>query len=306
MKALVIGGGGFLGSHLVDLLLEKDYQITVMDSFITGQRKNLEHIQNRIQLIEHDIISPLPLHENFDEIYNLASPASPIDFEKIPLLILETNTKGHQNVLNYAKEFGGRVLFASTSEVYGDPEVHPQSESYNGNVHLHGPRSCYDESKRLGEALTSIYRQHQGVDTRIVRIFNTYGPRMRPEDGRVIPNFFTQALEKKPLTVYGDGSQTRSLCYVRDEVEGFYALMKSSEIHPVNIGNPHEMTILELAHAINDLLKNPAGVEFTPLPKDDPLRRRPDITRAKEILNWEPKTPIQEGLQKTFEYFQKL
>lgn len=303
MKALVIGGSGFLGSHLVDLLLEKKYDVTVIDNYVTGHKNNLKHVANKIRIIEHDINSPLPLSEKFDDIYNLASPASPIDFEKIPLFILETNSKGHQNVLEYAKKYGGRVFFASTSEVYGDPEVHPQNEDYRGNVNINGPRSCYDEAKRIGETLTSIYRNHYGVETRTVRIFNTYGPRMRPEDGRVIPNFFTQALAKKPLTVYGDGSQTRSLCYVRDEVEGFYALMKSNETRPVNIGNPREMTILELAQAINKLLNNPAGVEFKPLPKDDPLRRRPDITRAKEVLKWEPRISLEDGLQKTFEYF---
>ncbi len=303
MKALVVGGSGFLGSHLVDLLLEKNYEITVIDNYVTGNKKNLNHIQNKIRIIEHDVNQPIPLSEKFDEIYNLASPASPIDFERIPLFILETNSKGHQNVLEYAKNHGGRVFFASTSEVYGDPEIHPQQEDYRGNVNINGPRSCYDEAKRIGETLTTIYRLHYGVDTRTVRIFNTYGPRMRPEDGRVIPNFFTQALAKKPLTVYGDGSQTRSLCYVRDEVEGFYALMQSSETRPVNIGNPSEMTILELAQAINKLLKNDAGVEFKPLPKDDPQRRRPDITRAKQVLKWQPRISLDEGLQKTFEYF---
>ncbi len=303
MKALVIGGSGFLGSHLVDLLLEKNYEVTVIDNYVTGHKKNLSHVQNKIRIIEHDINTPLPLNEKFEEIYNLASPASPIDFERIPLFILETNTKGHQNVLEYAKKHGGRVFYASTSEVYGDPEVHPQQEDYRGNVNINGPRSCYDEAKRIGETLSTIYRLHYGVDTRTVRIFNTYGPRMRPEDGRVIPNFFTQALAKKPLTVYGDGSQTRSLCYVRDEVEGFYALMQSKETRPVNIGNPREMTILELAQAINKLLNNTAGVEFKPLPKDDPLRRKPDITRAKEVLKWEPRINLEAGLQKTFEYF---
>lgn len=306
MKTLVIGGAGFLGSHLVDLLLEKGHEITVIDNYITGSVKNLNHISDKIRIIEHDIRFPLPLSEKFDHIYNLASPASPIDFDKIPIFILETAAIGHKNVLEYAKTYGGRVFFASTSEVYGDPEVHPQQEDYRGNVSTTGPRSCYDEAKRYAEALTMAYARSFKIETRIVRIFNTYGPRMRPEDGRVIPNFFQQALNKQPLTVYGDGSQTRSLCYVRDEVEGFYALMNSNETRPVNIGNPNEMTILELAEAINKLLKNDAGVMFKPLPKDDPLRRKPDITRAKEVLNWEPKTPLAEGLLKTYEYFSQI
>lgn len=304
MKVLVAGGAGFVGSHLVDLLLEKNYEVTVIDNCITGHKKNLAHIKD-IRLIEKDIREPMKFDQKFDQIYNLASPASPIDFEKIPMFIMETASLGHKNLLDVAKDTGARIFFASTSEVYGDPEVHPQHEDYRGNVSCLGPRSCYDEAKRYGESLTMIYSRTYGVDTRIVRIFNTYGPRMRPEDGRVIPNFFSQALAKKPLTIYGDGTQTRSLCYVRDEVEGLYKLMESKETRPVNVGNPKELTILELAETINKLLGNNAGVEFKPLPTDDPQRRRPDITRAKEVLNWEPKVTLADGLQHTFKYFEK-
>ncbi len=304
-KVLVAGGAGFVGSHLVDLLLEKNYEVTVVDNYVTGSPKNLSHLKGQIEILDHDIREPLKASKKFDQIYNLASPASPIDFEKTPLFIMETASIGHKNLLELGKETGARVFFASTSEVYGDPEVHPQQEDYRGNVNTIGPRSCYDEAKRYGETLTMIYNKQYGVDTRIVRIFNTYGPRMRPEDGRVIPNFFSQAIAKKPLTVFGTGKQTRSLCFVRDEVEGLYALMESRETRPVNVGNPQELTILELADTINDLLSNTAGVEYKPLPTDDPQRRRPDITRAKEVLNWEPKVSLKDGLQKTFEYFEK-
>lgn len=304
-KVLVAGGSGFVGSHLVDLLLEKNYEVTVIDNYITGHKKNLSHlnISKDVRIIEKDIREPLKFDQKYDQIYNLASPASPVDFDKIPQFIMETASIGHRNLLEIAKETGARIFFASTSEVYGDPEVHPQQEDYRGNVSCLGPRSCYDEAKRYGEAISMVYNRSYSVDTRIVRIFNTYGPRMRPEDGRVIPNFFSQALSKKPLTIYGDGKQTRSLCYVRDEVEGLFQLMESKEIRPVNIGNPKELSILELADTINKLLDNKAGVEFKPLPTDDPQRRRPDITRAKEVLNWEPKISLAEGLQKTFEYF---
>ncbi len=304
-KVLVAGGAGFVGSHLVDLLLEKNYEVTILDNCVTGHKKNIAHLDNKVRFIEKDIREPLKFDQNFDQIYNLASPASPIDFEKIPMFIMETASIGHKNLLEVGKETGARVFFASTSEVYGDPEVHPQQEDYRGNVNIIGPRSCYDEAKRYGETLTMIYNRKYGVDTRIVRIFNTYGPRMRPEDGRVIPNFFSQALAKKPLTVFGTGKQTRSLCFVRDEVEGLFKLMESNEARPVNIGNPQELTMLELADTINKLLGNTAGVEFKPLPADDPQRRRPDITRAKEVLNWEPKISLEDGLQKTFEYFKQ-
>lgn len=302
-KVLVAGGAGFVGSHLVDLLLEKNYEVTVIDNCVTGSQKNIAHLKNKIRYIEKDIREPMKFDQKFDQIYNLASPASPIDFEKIPMFIMETASIGHKNLLEVGKETGARVFFASTSEVYGDPEVHPQQEDYRGNVNIIGPRSCYDEAKRYGETLSSVYNRTYGVDTRIVRIFNTYGPRMRPEDGRVIPNFFSQALAKKPLTVFGTGKQTRSLCFVRDEVEGLFKLMESNETRPVNIGNPRELTMLELAETINKLLGNTAGVEFKPLPTDDPQRRRPDITRAKEVLGWEPKISLEDGLQRTFEYF---
>ncbi len=306
-KALVAGGAGFLGSHLCELLIEKDYTVHAIDNLVTGTRRNIQHLMEKgLNWLEIDITSDFYLNDTYDEIYNLASPASPIDFEKMPTFILETGSRGHKNLLKQAKEMKARILFASTSEVYGDPLEHPQKEDYRGNVNPIGIRSCYDEAKRYGEALTMAFNREHHVDTRIVRIFNTYGPRMRPADGRVIPNFFSQALQKKPLTIQGDGKQTRSLCYVRDEVEGIYALMQSKETRPVNIGNPNELTILEIAEKINSLTGNTAGVTFKALPQDDPLKRKPDITRAKQVLNWSPKTSLDEGLKLTHKYFKEL
>jgi nucleoside-diphosphate-sugar epimerase len=267
-KALVAGGAGFVGSHLCELLLEKGYTVHAIDNLVTGARRNIQHLMGKgLNWLEIDITSDFYLNDSYDEIYNLASPASPTDFEKMPTFILETGSRGHKNLLKQAKEMKAKILFASTSEVYGDPLEHPQQEEYRGNVNPIGIRSCYDEAKRYGEALTMAFNREHNVDTRIVRIFNTYGPRMRPGDGRVIPNFFAQALQKKPLTIQGDGKQTRSLCFVRDEVEGIYALMQSKETRPVNIGNPNELTILEIAEKINSLTGNTAGLIFKPLPK---------------------------------------
>lgn len=306
-KALVAGGAGFLGSHLCDLLLEKDYQVHIIDNLVTGSKINVQRlIEKGVNWLDIDITADFYLNDHYDEVYNLASPASPTDFEKMPLFILETASRGHKNLLKQVKEMKTRILFASTSEVYGDPLEHPQNERYRGNVNPIGVRSCYDEAKRYGEALTMAYHREFGVDTRIVRIFNTYGPRMRPSDGRVIPNFFAQALQKKPLTIQGDGKQTRSLCYVRDEVEGIYLLMQSSITTPVNIGNPNEMTILEIAEKINQLTGNNAGITFTPLPQDDPLKRKPDITTAKNLLGWSPKIYFDEGLIQTYSYFKEI
>lgn len=305
-NALVAGGAGFIGSHLCELLLERGYSVTVMDNFVTGDPKNLKHIEGKgLEIIEGDISHPLRLDKAFDEIYNLASPASPVDFSRMPVFILETASKGHKNLLDLAKENKSKILFASSSEVYGDAEIHPQNESYFGNVNPFGPRSCYDEAKRFGEALNFSYRQMHKLEVRTARIFNTYGPRMRPNDGRIIPNFFTQALQNQPLTVYGDGSQTRSFCYVSDLAEGLFALMQSEELRPVNLGNPIERSVLEIAETINKLTGNKASMRYLPLPENDPKLRRPDITRALESLNWRPRVDLATGLQSCLEYFSK-
>ncbi len=302
--AVVAGGSGFIGSHLVDLLLSKKYQVTVLDNFVTGRADNLSHIANDIRLVNIDINEFVDIPGHVDEIYNLASPASPIDFKRMPTFILNTAAIGHQNLLACAAKKEARILFASTSEVYGDPLVHPQHEGYYGNVNPIGARGCYDEAKRFGEAITMAYHRFHQVDTRIARIFNTYGERMRPNDGRIIPNFFIQALQKQSLSVYGDGKQTRSFCYVKDLCEGIYALMQSEELRPVNIGNPLERTVKEMAEEINELTGNKAPLRFLPLPENDPLQRKPDISRAKESLGWEPKTSLEDGLELTLEYFE--
>jgi dTDP-glucose 4,6-dehydratase len=303
-RALVAGAAGFIGSHLCDLLLSRGYAVTGVDNLVTGRMQNLNSaLKSGLEFIEHDIIEPLTISESFDEIYNLASPASPIDFSKMPVFILETASRGHRNLLDLAKKTGARILFASSSEVYGDPEVHPQVESYFGNVNTIGPRSCYDEAKRFGEALSAAYRQSHGVETRVARIFNTYGPRMRPNDGRIIPNFFIQALQGQSLSVYGDGSQTRSFCYVSDQAEGLFKLMNSSESRPVNIGNPIERTVLEVAKAINDLTGNKAPLRYLPLPENDPKLRRPEITRAQTSVGWSPRVDLPTGLAECHKYF---
>lgn len=303
-KVLIAGGGGFIGSHLVDFLLSKDYEVDVLDSFITGRKVNLNHIQSKkLRVIEHDINTPYQADCTYTEIYNLASPASPLDFNKIPVFILRTAAEGHKNLLDMAMKMKARILYASTSEVYGDPLEHPQNEAYWGNVNPIGHRGCYDEAKRYGEALTMAYHRHHHVNTCIVRIFNTYGPRMRPEDGRIIPNFFMQALKKERLTIHGDGSQTRSFCYVSDMVEGIYAIMKSKEHEPINIGNPDERTVSDMADVINRLVGNSEPHRFLPLPPDDPRRRWPDVTKAKEKLKWAPKVNLEAGLEKSLTYF---
>jgi dTDP-glucose 4,6-dehydratase len=308
--ALVAGGSGFVGSHLCELLLTRGYEVTVVDCFVTGRRKNLEPMiaSQGLRLIEADIneagkLLPLLAPFKFDEIYNLASPASPIDFKKIPVFILNTAAIGHQNLLKLSLVHKAPILFASSSEVYGDAQVHPQVEDYFGNVNVIGPRGCYDEAKRIGEALSMAYHRTHGANIRIARIFNTYGPRMRPDDGRIIPNFFIQSLQKQALSVYGEGKQTRSFCFVKDLVEGLFALMQSSETRPVNIGNPTERSVLEVAAAINQLTGNTTPVRFLPLPENDPLLRRPDITRAQESLHWTPKIALQDGLNLTHDYF---
>lgn len=305
-RALVAGGAGFIGSHLCELLLENGYHVTVVDNLVTGRASNLDKARAMgAEFIQLDIIKldPSKFDERFDEIYNLASPASPVDFTKMPIFILETATKGHQNLLELARMHKARILFASSSEVYGDAEVHPQPESYFGNVNPIGPRGCYDEAKRVGETLSFAYNRQYGVEIRTARIFNTYGPRMRPNDGRIIPNFFVQALQRQPVTVYGDGSQTRSFCFVTDLAEGLYRLMQSEESRPVNVGNPIERTVLEIANAVNQLTGNTTPIRYLPLPENDPKLRRPDITRAKESVGWQPKIDLATGLERCLEYF---
>ncbi|MBD2198729.1 MULTISPECIES: UDP-glucuronic acid decarboxylase family protein [Calothrix] len=303
MRILVTGGAGFIGSHLIDKLISDGHEIICLDNFYTGNKQNilkwLDHPY--FELIRHDITEPIRLE--VDQIYHLACPASPVHYQYNPVKTVKTNVMGTLNMLGLAKRVKARFFLASTSEVYGDPEVHPQTEEYRGNVNPIGLRSCYDEGKRIAETLAFDYYRQNKVDIRVVRIFNTYGPRMLENDGRVVSNFIVQALRGKPLTVYGDGSQTRSFCYVSDLVEGFIRLMNSDYIGPVNLGNPDEYTILELAQAVQNQINPDAEIQFEPLPSDDPRRRRPDITKAKTLLNWEPTVPLQQGLKLTIEDF---
>lgn len=302
VTSLVTGGAGFIGSWLCEALLDKGQKIICVDNFITGNKENIQHLlkDKNFTLLEHDVIKPVNINEKIDFIWHLASPASPVDYQKLPIETMLVNSIGTLNMLRLAEKKKARFLFASTSEVYGDPKEHPQKESYWGNINPVGPRSCYDESKRFGEALTMSCGYH---NTRIVRIFNTYGPRMRADDGRAVPNFIMQALEKKPLTIYGNGSQTRSFCYVDDMVKGIIAVMHSKICTPVNLGNPVEMTILECAKMIIKLTASSSEIIFSELPKDDPTRRLPDITVAKS-LGWKPETGLEEGLKKTIAYAQ--
>ena len=296
--AVVTGGAGFLGSHLCDHLLEQGHRVICIDNLDTGSLQNVEHLRNAddFLFVSHDVTEPLFLEEPVDFVFHLASPASPIDYLRLPLHTLKVGSYGTHNMLGLAKFKRARFLIASTSEVYGDPQVHPQPETYWGHVNPIGPRGVYDEAKRYAEALTMAYHRQQGVDTCIARIFNTYGPRMRPHDGRAIPTFVRQALENKPLTVFGDGSQTRSFCYVDDEIRGLYLLATSGEHLPVNIGNPHEMTLLELAEAVVRVTGSKSEIVFEALPVDDPQVRQPDITRAQQVLGWEPEVGLDEGL----------
>lgn len=307
MKALVTGGAGFLGSHLCDLLLAKGYEVLCVDNLITGDAHNIAHIKSdTFSYTKHDVTKPLYLDEKIDLLFHLASPASPIDYLELPIQTLKVGALGTHNMLGLAKEHRARFLIASTSEVYGDPLVNPQSEEYWGNVNPIGPRGVYDEAKRYAEAITMAYHRYHGIDSRIVRIFNTYGPRMRLNDGRVVPNFIRQALRGEDITVYGDGSQTRSFCYVSDEIEGIYRLMMSDYNLPVNIGNPEEHTILEFANIILEITGSCSKIVFKPLPVDDPKQRRPDITKAREILGWEPKVSLEQGLKETIKYFKDM
>jgi dTDP-glucose 4,6-dehydratase len=304
MKALITGGAGFIGSHLCDLLLTKGYDVICVDNLVTGNKNNIAHIENeKFSFIEHNVTKSLYLDEKIDYIFHLASPASPIDYLELPIQTLKVGALGTHNMLGLAREKNARFLLASTSEVYGDPLVNPQSEEYWGNVNPIGPRGVYDEAKRFAEAITMAYHRYHGTQTRIVRIFNTYGPRMRLNDGRVVPNFIGQALNGKDITVYGDGSQTRSFCYVSDEIEGIYRLMMSDYTNPMNIGNPEEHTILEFAKFIIKLTGTDSKIIFKELPEDDPKQRRPNITKARKILKWRPEVSLEQGLKNTIQYF---
>ncbi len=302
---IVTGGAGFLGSNLCDLLIAKGNKVICIDNLLTGRKQNIAHLlKNRnFNFIKHDITAPLKLNGKIDEIYNLASPASPVDFDRLSKEILMVNSFGTKNMLDLALKNKAKFFEASTSEVYGNALQSPQNESYWGNVNPIGPRSCYDESKRFSEALVMAYYRKYSLDTRIVRIFNTYGPRMRADDGRVVTNFINQALKNKPITIYGTGNQTRSFCYVSDEIDGIWRLMQANYNLPVNIGNPNEFTILELAQKIKELTNSNSEIAFKPLPKDDPERRKPDIALARKLFNWLPKVQLEEGLKRTIEYF---
>lgn len=301
---LVTGGAGFIGSHLCEYLLERGEQVRCLDNFFTGHEENVQHLHanRKFELIRHDVTEPIPME--VDRIYNLACPASPVHYQYNPVETVKTNVMGALNMLELAMRAGGRILQASTSEVYGDPQVHPQGEHYWGNVNPIGHRSCYDEGKRVAETLFFDYRRQHSVDIRVVRIFNTYGPRMLPNDGRVVSNFIVQALRGDPITIYGDGSQTRSFCYVSDLVDGIVRMMDCQGFPgPVNLGNPAEFTIRELADKVLELTGSRSSLMNKPLPPDDPTRRRPDISLAKEKLHWEPKLSLNEGLDLTIEYF---
>lgn len=308
MRVLITGAAGFLGSHLADRFLADGHEVVGLDNFLTGRPENIAHLMGheRFSFIRHNISEYTYVPGHLDGVLHFASPASPVDYLELPIQTLKVGSLGTHNALGLALAKGARFLLASTSEVYGDPLVHPQPESYWGNVNPIGPRGCYDEAKRFAEAMTMAYHRAQGVDTRIVRIFNTYGPRMRPGDGRVVSNFIVQALREEPLSMYGDGSQTRSFCYSSDEVEGIYRLFLSEERMPVNIGNPNEFTVRELAELVIELTGSSSAIESLPLPADDPKVRQPDITRATAILGWVPSVQLREGLLRTIEYFRTL
>ena len=307
-RILITGAAGFLGSHLCDRFIAEGFEVIGMDNFITGDEHNIEHLRKfpNFQFIEHDVTEFVKVEGQLDYILHFASPASPIDYLKIPIQTLKVGSLGTHNLLGLAKAKDARILIASTSEVYGDPLVHPQSEDYYGNVNTIGPRGVYDEAKRFMESITMAYHRFHGLETRIVRIFNTYGPRMRLNDGRVIPAFMGQALRGEDLTVFGDGSQTRSFCYVDDQVEGIYRLLFSDYVYPVNIGNPDEISILDFAEEIVKLTNTDQKIIYKELPKNDPLQRQPDISLAKKLLDWEPKVSREEGMKITFEYFKSL
>jgi len=307
MRAVITGGAGFLGSHLTDYLLERDWEVIAIDNLVTGAEINVRHMMGdpRFRLIQQDVTKFIDVPGHVDYVMHLASPASPVDYLKLPIETLKVGSLGTHNALGLALAKGAKFLMASTSECYGDPNVTPQPESYWGNVNAIGPRGVYDEAKRFSEAIVMAYHRTHGVDTHIVRIFNTYGPRMRLNDGRALPNFVYQALSGEPITVYGSGKQTRSFCYVSDLIEGIYRLTQSDEHEPTNIGNPQEITILEFAEKIRALLGAKAPISFEPLPQDDPKQRCPDISKARRLLKWEPKVGLEEGLRTTLDYFKK-
>ncbi len=307
MRTLITGGAGFIGSHLCERFLERGHEVICIDNIITGSLGNVEHLRTheRFSFYRHDISQPLEIDGPIDHVLHFASPASPVDYLQYPIQTLKVGSLGTHNTLGLAKAKGARYLLASTSEVYGDPQVHPQREDYWGHVNCVGVRGCYDESKRFAEAMTMAYHRAHGVNTRIVRIFNSFGERMRLDDGRVLPNFMGQALRGEPLTVYGDGSQTRSFCYVADLVDGIEKLLFTDFHEPVNLGNPDEVTILEFAREVLALSGSKSSIVYKPLPQDDPKVRRPDIGRARELLSWEPRVSRQEGLRRTLAYFQR-
>ena len=307
MRVLITGAAGFLGSHLAERFIESGHEVIGVDNFITGSRANSSFLESlgSFRLIGHDISTPLFIDDELDGVLHFASPASPVDYLEMPIQTLKVGSLGTHNALGLAKAKGARFLLASTSEVYGDPHVHPQPETYWGNVNPIGPRGVYDEAKRFAEAMTMAYHTYHGLETRIVRIFNTYGPRMRPGDGRVVSNFIVQALRGDPLTIYGDGSQTRSFCYVKDEVEGIFRLFNSKRAEPVNIGNPNEFTIAELAAVVLEETGSDSPIERLPLPTDDPKVRQPNITIAREILGWNPTVDLRPGIRETLPYFRE-
>ena len=308
MRVLITGAAGFLGSHLADRFLRDGHEVIGLDNFVTGSPENIAHLtgDDRFKFIRHNISDYTYVAGDIQGVLHFASPASPIDYLELPIQTLKVGSLGTINALGIAKAKGARFFLASTSEVYGDPLVHPQTEAYWGNVNPIGPRGVYDEAKRFAEAVTMAYHRYHAIDTRIVRIFNTYGPRMRPHDGRVVSNFIVQALNGEPLTVYGDGSQTRSFCYVDDEIDGIYQLFQRGDSGPTNIGNPDEYTVKELAEIVIELTGSSSKIAYQPLPTDDPKVRKPDISRAKRMLGWEPKVPVREGIERTVEYFKGL
>ncbi|MGR3274104.1 SDR family oxidoreductase [Acaryochloris sp. 'Moss Beach'] len=303
MRILVTGGAGFIGSHLIDRLMADDHEVICLDNFYTGRKHNvLKWLNNpKFEIIRHDVTEPIRLE--VDQIYHLACPASPVHYQYNPVKTIKTNVMGTLIMLGLAKRIKARFLLASTSEVYGDPEVHPQTEEYRGNVNPIGIRSCYDEGKRVAETLAFDYHRQNNVDIRVARIFNTYGPRMLEQDGRVVSNFVVQALKGIPLTVYGSGKQTRSFCYVSDLVDGLMRLMNGNSIGPINLGNPDEYTVLELAQTVQSMVNPDAAIEYKPLPEDDPQQRQPDITKARTELGWQPTIPLKDGLERTIEHF---
>ena len=306
MRNLVTGGAGFLGSHLIDRLMQNDQEVICLDNYFTGKKSNIRHwIGNKnFELIRHDVTNPIQLE--IDRIWHLACPASPVHYQSNPIKTAKTSFLGTYNMLGLARRVGARILLASTSEVYGDPEIHPQHEEYKGSVNPIGIRSCYDEGKRIAESLCFDYQRMHKTEIRVARIFNTYGPRMVPDDGRVVSNFIVQALSNSPITIYGDGSQTRSFCYVDDLIEGLISLMNSKECGPINIGNPNEFTIKELADIVINKLNSTSKLTYLPLPQDDPLQRKPFIEKAKTKLNWDPKINLESGLERTIKYFKEM